>query len=143
MVGGGSCISVVKHVHATLPKISRASALHGCEQIVGRPHATWTSRMQDDSRSSRICSRFKFVESLLDHSCTSENCRHSLATQVDNAKPPRKVQPTLPDRGSVFDYCFDLQNATWVPPLVSSIRSRRRRGEGGRRPRRNPSGRAD
>lgn len=37
-----------------------------------------------------------------------------LLTGQAGDKPFKKVQPLFPDRGSIFDYCFDLQQLNWV-----------------------------
>lgn len=40
--------------------------------------------------------------------------RKLLTGQVDNHKPHKKLQPNLPDRGSVFDYVVDLKQPGWT-----------------------------
>eukprot|EP00931_Biecheleriopsis_adriatica_P059470 TRINITY_DN3558_c0_g1_i1.p1 TRINITY_DN3558_c0_g1~~TRINITY_DN3558_c0_g1_i1.p1 ORF type:complete len:4293 (+),score=1112.20 TRINITY_DN3558_c0_g1_i1:173-13051(+) len=40
--------------------------------------------------------------------------RKLLTGQVDSNKPPKKLQPNLPERGSVFDYVVDLKQPGWA-----------------------------
>eukprot|EP00913_Durusdinium_trenchii_P016902 g15890.t1 len=37
-----------------------------------------------------------------------------LLTGQESPKPPKKIQPNLPDRGSVFDYVVDLKQPGWT-----------------------------
>ncbi|CAE7798107.1 DNAH7, partial [Symbiodinium necroappetens] len=44
----------------------------------------------------------------------SQFLRKLLTGQVENNKPHKKLQPNLPDRGSVFDYIVDLKQPGWT-----------------------------